>query len=428
MFTYGSRGDVQPFLALGVALRQAGHIPILAAPERFAPFAISHHIDVLPLPGNIETLARQIADEARNQPLRLVWIIYRFAMPIGVEIARRIKRAARTVDMIVSSFLTVALSHLYAQEYGIAECTVELFPFFDPPAEIASIMWPTDLIGLTGRRLSHVFAQTVFRLSQSLSYRILRYRSPNIGPARLPWAAPGHHFGLLQAYSAALVPPGCAPLTVQTGTWILSQSGWQPPPDLQSFLAAGPPPVVVSFGSMATRDTSRIATIVLEALCQTGLRGIVQHGWAGFTFQRVPDTIYLADEIPHDWLLPQAAAIIHHGGAGTTATALRAGVPSIIVPFAADQPFWAWRAHKIGAAPPPIPANELSVERLQSALQQALDPVYRSRAAMVSAIMQAEGGTTAAVQHIERWARDNGRSDSRHTPTQGSEGKFEPHF
>ncbi len=428
MFTYGSRGDVQPFLALGVALRQAGHIPILAAPERFAPFAISHHIDFLPLPGNVETLARQIADEARNQPLRLVWIIYRFAMPIGAEIARRIKRAARTVDMIVSSFLTVALSHLYAQEYGIAECTVELFPFFDPPVEIASIMWPTDLIGLTGRRLSHVFTQTVFRLSQSLSYRILRSRFPDIGPARLSWATPGRHFGLLQAYSAALVPPGCAPLTVQTGTWTFPQSEWQPPPELQAFLEAGPPPVVVSFGSMVSRDTPSLMTMIIKTLCQTGLRGIIQRGWADATVQRVPNTIYLADEIPHDWLLPQAAAMIHHGGAGTTASALRAGVPSVIVPLAADQPFWAWRAHKTGANPPPIPVTELSVERLQSALQQALDPAYRSRAAIVSAMMRAEGGAPAAVQHIERWARDNGRSGSEPAPAQRSAGKLEPHF
>jgi sterol 3beta-glucosyltransferase len=100
----------------------------------------------------------------------------------------------------------------------------------------------------------------------------------------------------------------------------------------------------------------------------------------------------------------------------------------VIVPLAADQPFWAWRAHKTGANPPPIPVTELSVERLQSALQQALDPAYRSRAAIVSAMMRAEGGAPAAVQHIERWARDNGRSGSEPAPAQRSAGKLEPHF
>ncbi|WP_322815447.1 glycosyltransferase [Chloroflexus sp.] len=404
MITYGSRGDVQPFIALGAALYRAGHTPVLAAPARFASLAADHHITFLSLPGNVEVLARQIADESRQQPLRLIGIISRFALPLGVEVARRIQEAARSADMIVHSFLTVALGHLYATQYGLPECAVDLFPFFDPPADIANIAWPTDRIGLTGRRFSHLFAHTIFRYTQSLSYRILHRRAPDIGPSCLPWAKPGHQFGLLQAYSAALVPSGSAPLTVQTGSWWLESTNWQPPPDLQAFLADGPSPVVISFGSMATYDAPHMTRIILETLQRTRQRGIIQRGWAGLTPHQVPDPIYLADEMPHDWLLPQAVAMIHHGGAGTTASALRAGIPSVIVPFAADQPFWAWRAHKTGANPPPIPVSALSVERLSLALQQALDPVHRARAAMVSGRMRAEGGVAVAVQRIEQWA------------------------
>ncbi|WP_322511570.1 glycosyltransferase [Chloroflexus sp.] len=404
MLAYGSRGDVQPFIALGAALRAAGHQPALAAPARFASLAAEHRIAFVPLPGDTEQLARQIADEARGRPLRLIGIIFRFALPIGVEVARRIQRAAKSADLIVHTFLTVALGHLYAQQYGAAECAVDLFPFFDPPAELANIMWPTTKMGFYWRRLSHVFAQRVFCLSQSITYRVLRHRHPDIGPPRLPWAMPGRAIPLLLAYSSVLVPPGSAPLSVQTGAWQLQHPHWQAPPDLAAFLAAGPPPVVVSFGSMATRDGPRIAATVLETLRQTGQRGIVQRGWANLDPKRVSNGIYLAGEIPHDWLLPQAAAIIHHGGAGTTAAALRAGLPAVIVPFAADQPFWAWRAYLTGANPAPLPIAELSVERLSVALQQALSPQNRIRAEQIARQMALEGGVGQAVAQIEQWA------------------------
>lgn len=403
MLTYGSRGDVQPFVALGAALRAASHQPVLAAPARFGQLAAEHQIAFVPLPGDIEHLARQIADEARGRPLRLISIIYRFALPLGAEVARRIQHAAKSADLIVHTFLTVALGHLYAQHYSIPECAVDLFPFFDPPAELANLMWPTTQMDFRWRRLSHVFAHHVFRTSQSVAYRILRQRNPDIGPPRLPWAAPGRAIPLLLAYSKALVPPGTAPLSIQTGPWRLHQPHWQPPPDLAAFLAGGPPPVVASFGSMASHETTRIATIVIETLRRTGQRGIVQRGWGNLLPKRTPDHIYLAGDIPHDWLLPQAAAMIHHGGAGTTAAALRAGLPAVIVPFAADQPFWAWRAHLTGANPAPLPVGELTVERLSAALQQALSPTHRARAADIASQMRSEGGVIAAVEQLERW-------------------------
>ncbi|WP_298489952.1 glycosyltransferase [uncultured Chloroflexus sp.] len=403
MFTYGSRGDVQPFVALGATLRAAGHQPVLAAPARFSQLAAEHQIAFVPLPGDIEHLTRQIADEARGRPLRLISIIYRFALPLGAEVARRIRHAAKSADLIVHTFLTVALGHLYAQHYGIPECAVDLFPFFDPPAELANLMWPTTRMDFRWRRLSHVFAHRVFRASQSVTYHILRQLNPDIGPPRLPWAAPGRAIPLLLAYSKALVPPGTAPLSRQTGPWYLHQPHWQPPPDLANFLASGPPPVVVSFGSMASREAPRMATIIIETLQRTGQRGIVQHGWSNLLPKWTPDYIYLAGDIPHDWLLPKAAAMIHHGGAGTTAAALRAGLPAVIVPFAADQPFWAWRAHLTGANPAPLPVGELTVERLSAALQQALSPTHRARAADIARQMRSEGGVMAAVEQLEQW-------------------------
>ncbi len=403
MLTYGSRGDVQPFVALGVGLRAAGHEPVLAAPATFAALAARHQITFAPLPGDVNELARRIADEARGKPLRLARIVYQFARPIGAEVIRRMRRACAGADMVISSFLTVAAGHLCAQEAGSAECAVDLFPFFAPPDDIASIMWPGVRMGLRWRRLSHRFAQTVFRFSQSISYRIVRRQHPKIGPPRLPWAMPGQQIPLLLAYSRHLVPPSPAPLAVQTGAWRLAPVDWQPPHDLVAFLADGPPPVVVSFGSMMTRDADTIGAIVVAALCRLGQRAIVQRGWSNLAPSSLPSTMLLTDELPHDWLLPQAAAMIHHGGAGTTAAALQAGIPAVIVPFAADQPFWAWRAQLTGANPPPIPVARLSVERLSAALAQALTPMYRERAAAVGAAMRAEGGVEEAVRWIERW-------------------------
>ena len=163
---------------------------------------------------------------------------------------------------------------------------------------------------------------------------------------------------ILYGYSPAVIPPPAdwgADIHV-TGYWFLDPAeDWTPDAALTDFLAAGPPPVYVGFGSMSSRNPEATANLILDALARTGQRGIIHAGWGGLQRTDLPASVMMVDGVPFAWLFPRVAAVVHHGGAGTTSAGLRAGVPSVVVPFFGDQPFWAQRVADLGVGPAPIP-------------------------------------------------------------------------
>ena len=179
---------------------------------------------------------------------------------------------------------------------------------------------------------------------------------------------------------------------------------WRPPKHLVDFLAAGPPPVFVGLGSTATNDGERYSHIVGDALRKVGVRGVVQSGWArlrGFN----ADTVTI-DDVPHALLFPQTSVVVHHGGAGTTAAALRAGIPAVPLPGIGDQAFWAERLRRLGVAPAAIPRRNLTADRLASAIEAALpDSRFRRRAEAIAVRLQAEDGTAAVLESVEQHLR-----------------------
>ncbi len=156
---------------------------------------------------------------------------------------------------------------------------------------------------------------------------------------------------------------------------------------------------------MVPHDAPRMVATILAALRRTGQRVVFQRGWAGLGDGARGNDVLTIDEAPHMWLFPRMAAVIHHGGAGTTAAALRAGMPSLAVPFTADQPFWGRRAHRLGVGPPPIPAHALTADALAAALPLLADPATRRRAAAVGTVLRAEDGVGTAVRAIEEAQR-----------------------
>jgi sterol 3beta-glucosyltransferase len=213
--------------------------------------------------------------------------------------------------------------------------------------------------------------------------------------------ADGRPVPVLLAFSPHVVPrPSDWPASVAvTGYWFLdSEPGWAPPPALSAFLAAGPPPVFVGFGSMAGRDPARAARTVLDAVARSGERAVVVTGWGGLRVDDPPAGVYVAETVPYDWLLPRVAAVVHHGGAGTLAAGLRAGKPSVVCPFVADQPFWGARVAALGVGPAPIPQRRLTAEGLAAAIRVAVtDPAMRARAERLGAAIRSEDGVAAAV-------------------------------
>ena len=315
--------------------------------------------------------------------------------------------AAAGTDILLTAFGPAPLSRLVADGFAIPSLGVYLAPGvptreFPPPGWLATgQVSPADNLA-AGREL---LART-----DSLYADVLRRLRARLD---LPAAtAPGSpvDWPICHGFSPAVVPrPADWPATVHvTGYWWPARPPrWQPPDQLVDFLAAGPPPVFVGFGSM-TPTHDRLHDVVAAAVKRAGVRAVVQSGWAGL--RPAGDDILLVGDLPHDWLFPRTAAVVHHAGAGTTGAGLRAGVPAVPVPVLLDQPFWADRLHRLGVAPQPLPLHELTADTLTDALRSCLDrPTYRDRATELSRRVRADDGAAVVLSLITQLAGERGQ-------------------
>jgi sterol 3beta-glucosyltransferase len=245
-----------------------------------------------------------------------------------------------------------------------------------------------------------------------------RWRAEALGLPPLPLLADrlrlrGEPVTRLYGVSRHLLPspPDWDAGSFMTGAWFLDEgAGWTPPTGLAAFLAAGPPPVYVGFGSMAGPDAARLAAVALEALARAGQRAVLATGWGGLALPpALPDGVHALEAAPHDRLFPRMAAVVHHGGAGTTHEGLRWGRPTVICPVFGDQPFWGRRVAALGAGPPPLPHRGLTPDRVGAAIRAAVEsPAIGRRAAKLGALVRAEPGVARAVEVIEEVRRAAG--------------------
>jgi len=213
------------------------------------------------------------------------------------------------------------------------------------------------------------------------------------------------HLPVMCAYSKHVLPPptGWPEWHHIAGYWFLDESpDWEPPAEVARFLADGPPPVFVGFGSMEDQQPERMTATVVKALEASGQRGIIQSGWMGLGSMHLPESILQVDSLPHSWLFPKMAAVVHHGGSGTTAAGLRAGVPSIITPVLGDQLFWAQRIEQLGVGFSPATFHKLTAEPLAAAIDRAVhDSGVRECAAAMGTRIRDENGVAHTVRLIE---------------------------
>ncbi len=410
LLTYGTRGDVQPFVALAAGLQRAGHRVRLAAPRRFAGLAAQHNIPFAALPGDPEELSRRL-NEARGAAAQ-IRAVTGFAFAIAGEVARAAFAACDDADLVVHGLLFTTGAHSLARARGLLDVSVQQMPLFAPtrlfPLPALASLPPGAL-----SYASHWLFTQIFWHVGNLGYAGLRGRYPDVAGLTLHWPFDGREpqrTPLLLAYSPTVLPrpEDWPPYVHVTGYLFLdTPAGYAPPPALADFLAAGEPPVCVSFGSMVSRRAGRVNEMALAALKQTRQRTIVVRAWGAAASAPTDGEVLHLDDAPYDWLFPRCRLVVHHGGAGTTAAALRAGVPSVVVPHAADQPFWGRRVAAIGAGPAPIPVKRLSVGRLVAALEQAASPSMCARAQAVSRLICAEDGLSTAVKLIEQAGKDH---------------------
>ncbi len=410
MLAVGSRGDVQPYVALGLGLQRAGHDVVVATHVPFEGFVRGRGLGFRPLSGDpkagVESeIGRAWLESGRNPAA----FTYNFARLMRAYLEESLPDtwwACQGADLILSSALGFAGFHV-AERLGVPFAAALLQPL-TPTGAFPSIASPVNL-GASLNRLSHRAARQM--LWQPVRSTINRWRRENLGLPPVPLGGPfrrldAERVPILYGYSPSVLPKPAdwgAHVDV-TGFWFLDRSpDWHPPPELVAFLESGPPPVSIGFGSMVPRDPAGLTEVAVAALRRAGRRGVLISGWGGLKPSDLPDDVCLVPEIPHDWLFPRMAATVHHGGAGTTAAGLRAGVPAVVTPFFADQPFWARRVKELGVGTPSIPLRKVTTERLATAIRTATsDDLMRLRAAALGQRIREENGVTRAVAVIEQ--------------------------
>ena len=418
ILTYGTRGDVQPFIALARALDAAGHHTVLAIPTAFASLAKPYGVRVFPTDnGDMPLLQRPDVRAAMEtgfdsvQRIRQITAVTRRSLMVPL-LRDMAAAAAEGADLVVHPPSNPA--HHLAELLGVPSVFVGLQPVWVPTRQFANpslnaIPWLPPLPQVLNRATYAMRWKPFPGLASSWRRHLLGLPRRR-GQHNMLRQADGRPTTVLHAFSRHLLPaPTDYPHWVHTiGSWHLPAApDWTPPQRLTDFLAAGDPPVSIGFSSMVGADPHRTGCIVIEATRQAGVRAVLLTGWGGIQADQLGDDVLLLDQVPFDWLFPRMAAIVHHGGSGTTAEALASGRPQVVCPFllTEDQLFWAHRLHAVGVAGAPIPQSKLTVDGLAAAIRGALtDRAMIARAQQLGEQVRSENGLARAVEILETLA------------------------
>jgi sterol 3beta-glucosyltransferase len=410
----GSRGDVQPYVALGKGLKEAGHTVRLMASQEFRELVIENDLDFVDLGGSMQAVAQNMqALLEQGNFLKILSSMRVAAQNLVVQASQRGLEACRGSDLIIAGFGGLFVGLALSEKLGIPFIQAYYFPF-TPTREFPNALVPVPPGGVPAwaNRLTHRVAQQMLwqnvRMADNQARRQVLQMAPV--PFRGPFASLlKEKKTILYGYSPLVIPPpkDWEDFIHVTGYWFLEPpDSWEPPADLLDFLRSGPQPVYIGFGSMVHSNPGETTDLVLRALALSGQRGVVSSGWGGLHKETLPETVYMTGSVPFNWLFPQMAVLVHHGGAGTTSLGLWAGVPSVITPFMGDQPFWGQRVYELGVGTRPIPRRRLTADRLAESIHQAVsNKAMRETAVRLGEHIREEHGVARAVAIIEQQAR-----------------------
>ncbi|MFJ8959795.1 glycosyltransferase [Lentzea sp. NPDC102401] len=395
-----TRGGVQPYAALAGGLRRAGHEVRIVAPEDFTGWLTGMGLDAVPLTGRMDDAARAAAG-ARFSGGVVPRGMREQLVQQSLLHARELLDYAAGSDAVLGGVGGGVLGVDVAERLGVPFVHAHLQPVGAVSSALPGVLtpWIPGWTGAVGNLVGSAITESALTLPFRAVSRAVRTEVLGLPRRRSrPRQAPLSLYGLSRHVVSA-------PATWNlTGYWFLPEDRtWAPPVELERFLNAGEAPVCIGFGSMIGADPAATARLITEAVHQAGVRAVLLTGWGGMSDIATTDNVFVIDQAPHSWLFPRARAVVHHGGAGTTAAALRAGVPSVVVPHGVDQPFWAKRIADLGVGPRPLPRSTLSVHSLAAALHAAVtDDRMRTRAALLGERIRTEDGITAAVDVLTR--------------------------
>ncbi len=406
-----TRGGVQPYVALALGLRAAGYEVRAVAPTSLAPMFEDVGVPAATLSGDVQAVVRDSGGAAERGALASLIFAARQLPAVMETWMRETLAGCEGADLIAGGIGGMGTGLAVAEALGVPFVESHLQPIGQPTDAYPAVLapWVPARLGPAVRRASHRVSEAA--LWSSMAAPVARARRTVLGLRRAPRA----HLDqpVLYGFSPAVVrvPDERPRRRHTTGYWTLPPSeAWSPPADLAAFLAAdGPPVVSIGFGSMVGADPGRLAELVRDAARDAGVRAVLLAGWGGLEAGPSDDAVFALDAVPHEWLFARVAAIVHHGGAGTTGASLRAGVPVTVVPFTMDQPFWGARVAELGVGPEPIPRRRLTRARLADALRSSVvDRGMRERAAALGERLRAEDGVGEAVRRfaeLDGWKR-----------------------
>ncbi|KAF4964403.1 hypothetical protein FSARC_7668 [Fusarium sarcochroum] len=433
----GSRGDVQPFVALGKVLKETyGHRVRLATHPNFQNFVLENGLEFFSIGGDpsqlmsfmvknpglmpgFRSLLKGDVGQRRRDVTEYIQGCWRSCYKAGDGMSLD-TTGDRTPEPAASPFIADCIianppsfAHIHcAEKLGIPLHIMFTMPYSPTQA------FPHPLANIqssnTDPQLTNYISYAMIELLawQGLSDIINRFRAKCLGldPVSVIWAP-----GMLQrlkvphtyCWSPALIPKPKdwgSHISISGFYFLNLASNYTPSLALQTFLDAGPPPIYIGFGSIVLKDPNTMTELIFEAVRKTGQRVLLSKGWGGMGADElhIPGGVFMLDSVPHDWLFKHVSCVVHHGGAGTTAAGIKAGRPTVVVPFFGDQPFWGAMVSQAGAGPDPIPHRQLTADKLADAINFCLKPESLERANDLASKIAAEQGCDMGAQSFHQ--------------------------
>lgn len=408
--TYGTEGDTRPLAALCRALIDAGHEAVLLADGSTLGAASALGVPSVALAGDIKGVLQPthaISGVVAAKPgfSSTASALARIANTNAESWLRDIVAQGRGCDAIIVSGLAAFVGLSAAEHLGVKAIGAGIIPI-TPTATFASPFLPPNRVPSFANRASH-------HLVNGMLWRAFRKKT-NAARAAVCGLQPRHELWtdhpMLYGVSPSLLTgsghqPNDWPENAHAcGQWAVAPPHWSAPKSLTDFLQAGEAPIYIGFGSMTGFDSQKLLNDVIKAT--DGHRALFYSGWSGVDTTRLPANFLAIDETPHDWLFPRTSLVVHHGGSGTTHSAARAGVPSVVVPFAADQFFWAERLRQTGVAAKALGWKHMDAKQLATRMAFARTDEVVQRARTLGDAMRAETGLFSAVARIEAMMLD----------------------
>lgn len=402
----GSHGDVAPYTGLGVRLREAGHDVSIAAHAAMSELVVGAGLGFHELPGDLLSVIAVPSADRPTPP----WYLNRRLPQLNrylLDVADGTIEATRDAEVVLVGGATPFAVHA-AQGRGVPSLGVYLQPF-EPTGALPCPMTNSGRsLGRFGNRwVGELLTAGLFPYTRAAARIREHFGLPPESAIATRRRLRAEGWPILHGFSPAVLPrpddwrPG---LEVTGYWWPTEPTGWAPPDELRAFLDAGDPPVLVTLGSMASGAGPWLTRAIVGAVRRAGVRAVVQSGWAGIEIAGQDDILTIG-AAPHTWLMTKVAAVVHHGGAGTTAAGLRAGVPTVTTPIYADQPLWGRRVAELGVGPAPVPFRKLNADRLGEAIRAAVtDRGFVERAAALARVIAAEDGAAPVVAAVDRLA------------------------